>query len=185
MTTETAPGAWEALMAAAQAGDGRAYDRLLRQLLPMLRGIARRRIANPADAEDAVQETLVTLHRLRHAYDPARPLRPWLAALCERRCVDHLRRAGRRPAEIPWSEEAAVLLPRAADAAFAHLEAIELHAAVARLPAAQRAAVQLGTLGQLPLAEVGARTGRSRTAIKVATHRAVRRLRRQFGLAIA
>ncbi len=184
MTDETRPGAWEALMVAAQAGDGRAYDRLLRLALPMLRGIARRRIANPADAEDAVQETLVTLHGLRHAYDPARPIRPWLAALCERRCVDHLRRAGRRPATIPWCEAAASQLPRGAtDAAFAHLEAIELHEAVARLPAAQRVAVQLGALGQLPLAEVSARTGRSRTALKVATHRAVRTLRLHLAVA--
>jgi RNA polymerase sigma-70 factor (ECF subfamily) len=79
-------------MATAQAGDGVAYDALLRELLPMLRGMARRRLADPAEAEDAVQDTLLTFHRLRCAYDPTRPIRPWLAAICERRCLDRLRR---------------------------------------------------------------------------------------------
>ena len=185
MITDVSAGEWEALMQAAQAGDARAYESLLRQVLPLLRGIVRRRIANRADSEDVVQDTLVTLHRLRHTYDPTRPLRPWLATLCERRCVDHLRRAGRRPAELPWSEEVAVGVPEAAgrEEAVARLEAIELHEAVATLPPAQRVAVQLGLLMQVPLAEVSARTGRSRSALKVATHRAVRALRLRLAVA--
>jgi RNA polymerase sigma-70 factor, ECF subfamily len=92
------PGRWEALMATAQAGDGVAYDALLRELLPMLRGMARRQLADPAEAEDAVQDTLLTFHRLRRAYDPTRPIRPWLAAICERRCLDRLRRRMRETA---------------------------------------------------------------------------------------
>ncbi|MBX9700391.1 MAG: RNA polymerase subunit sigma, partial [Acetobacteraceae bacterium] len=95
MTTTIGEMTWEARMAAAMAGDARAYDRLLRDILPLLRGIARRRIIDAAEAEDAVQDTLLTIHRLRHSYDPARPLRPWLVALCERRCVDRLRARGR------------------------------------------------------------------------------------------
>ena len=44
-------------MVAAQAGDSRAYDRLLRDCLPLLRAIARRRIADRHEAEDAVLGT--------------------------------------------------------------------------------------------------------------------------------
>src|SRR5215217_3603130 len=89
-------GEWEGLMVAAEAGDGRAYDALLRAALPLLRSVARRRIRDPAEAEDAVQDALLTIHQLRHAYDPARPIRPWLVAICERRAIDRLRRSGRR-----------------------------------------------------------------------------------------
>ncbi len=64
-------GSWEAWMAASLAGDARAYDRLLREITPLLRAIARRRIADRAEAEDAVQDELLTIHRLRHTYDPA------------------------------------------------------------------------------------------------------------------
>src|SRR4051812_48865681 len=91
MHRATDSGEWEEWMRAGQAGDARAYDRLLRAVLPLLRGIARRRIADAAEAEDAVQDTLLTLHQLRHAWDPSRALRPWLATLCERRCIDRLR----------------------------------------------------------------------------------------------
>jgi len=84
-------GQWEGWMAAAQAGDARAYDQVLRAVLPLLRGIAHRRIRNPAEAEDAVQDALLTIHQLRHAYDPARPLRPWLVAIAERRAVGQRR----------------------------------------------------------------------------------------------
>lgn len=100
----TAPGAadparngeWEDWMAASLAGDRRAYDRLLRAMLPMLRDIARRRIADGDEAEDAVQDTLLTIHVLRHTCQPERPIRPWIAAICERRCADRQARLRRR-----------------------------------------------------------------------------------------
>src|SRR3954453_1934515 len=88
----TGDGPWEEWMIAAQTGDARAYDRLLRAALPVLRGIARRRIADPAEAEDAGQDTLLALPRIRPLGTPTRPVRPWLATLCERRCIDRLRR---------------------------------------------------------------------------------------------
>lgn len=38
----------------------------------------RRLGVSPADLEDAVQETLIAIHRKRESYDPSRPLKPWL-----------------------------------------------------------------------------------------------------------
>jgi RNA polymerase sigma-70 factor (ECF subfamily) len=183
----TPPGRWEALMAAAQAGDGAAYDTLLREALPMLRGMARRRIADPAEAEDAVQDALLTFHRLRHAYDPARPLRPWLAAICDRRCLDRLRRRMRATArETPIEPFADSLsAPWAEDGGDRRVAGGELRAAVAALPRAQRIALTLAKLQDLPLAEASARSGLSVGALKVATHRAVRTLRLRLGVAAA
>lgn len=83
-------------MEAAMAGDMRAYDRLLRAALPLLRGIAHRRIADPAGAEDAVQDALLAIHQLRHTHDPHRPLRPWLAAIGEARCTAWLQQRQRQ-----------------------------------------------------------------------------------------
>lgn len=169
---------WEDWMAAAQTGDARAYERLLRAVMPLLRGIARRRIADPAEAEDAVQDTLLTLHQLRHTWDPDRPLRPWLATICQRRCIDRLR-ARARPlrqavplAEVP--DCVAMALPQAPG----HLAALELRAAIAALPRVQRTALTLAKLEELPLAEAAQRSGLTPGSIKVATHRAIRTLRR-------
>jgi RNA polymerase sigma-70 factor (ECF subfamily) len=175
----TGDGQWEELMAASMVGDARAYDRLLRQVLPYLRAISRRRIADPAEAEDAVQDALLTIHRLRHSYDPTRPLRPWIAALCERRCIDRLR-ARRRHAErctaLETLDTAALPADPSPDATSMLLRA-EVRSVVQRLPAAQRIAVTLVSLHGLPFAEAAARSGGSIGALKVAAHRAVRRLR--------
>src|SRR5215217_1837897 len=176
-------GEWEAWMAAAQAGDARAYDRLLRAILPFLRIVARRRIADATEAEDAVQDALLTIHQLRASYEPGRPIRPWLAAITERRAVDRLRRHGRRQGrETPIEAFGETLAAPAANTAEQRLAAAELREAVASLPPAQRTALALAKLQDLPLAEASARSGMSVGALKVATHRAVRTLRRRFGV---
>jgi RNA polymerase sigma-70 factor (ECF subfamily) len=170
-------------MAAAQAGDARAYDCLLRAALPMLRSIARRRIRDPAEAEDAVQDALLTIHRLRATYDPGRPIRPWLVAITERRAIDRLRRSGRRAGrEAPLDDFGETLPDAAANQGEAKVAAAELRAAVAALPQAQRTALGLAKLEDLPLAEASARSGMSVGALKVATHRAVKALRKRLGV---
>jgi RNA polymerase sigma-70 factor (ECF subfamily) len=173
-------------MAAAQAGDSRAYDMLLRDVLPLLRAVCRRRIDNPAEAEDAVQDALLTIHRLRHTYDPGRPLRPWLITIAERRSVDRLRRLGRRGRRETHLEPLDGTLPapvpeRWGDVAEERLARAELRAAVAELPESQRKALELAKLQDLSLAEASARSGLSIGALKVATHRALARLRRRLG----
>lgn len=170
-------------MAAAQAGDARAYDRLLRACLPMLRSVARRRIRDAAEAEDAVQDALLTIHRLRDTYDPARPIRPWLVAITERRAIDRLRRSGRRAGrESPLDDFGETLGDGRANRGEERVAAAELRAAVAELPEAQRTALGLAKLQDLPLAEASARSGMSVGALKVATHRAVKALRKRLGV---
>jgi RNA polymerase sigma-70 factor (ECF subfamily) len=179
---ERQDGEWEAWMAAAQAGDTRAYDRLLRAILPMLRSVARRRIQDRHEQEDAVQDALLTIHRLRDTYDPARPIRPWLVAIMDRRAIDRLRRHGRRAGrETPIEEFGETLAGPLANQAEERVQAAQLRAAVAELPESQRTALALAKLQGLPLAEASARSGMSIGALKVATHRAVKALRRRLG----
>src|SRR5262249_30438091 len=89
---------WAALMAAVQTGDAAAYRRLLTAIAPYLRGIAARYHRERADIEDSVQDVLLTVHAVRHTYDPARPFKPWLVAIARRRIIDRLRGQGRRRA---------------------------------------------------------------------------------------
>ena len=78
---------WAAWMRAAQAGDARAYEQLLRAIAPFLRSLARRYCRDPDRREDVVQEVLLTVHRVRHTWDPGRPFSPWLAAIAARRAI--------------------------------------------------------------------------------------------------
>jgi RNA polymerase sigma-70 factor (ECF subfamily) len=177
-----ADGRWEAWMVAAQAGDARSYDLLLRDCLPLLRAIARRRIADRHEAEDAVQDTLLTVHRMMATYDPSRPLRPWIIAIAERRCIDRLRRRGRGAGrEAPLDDHAEFLAAPAGETGEDRIAGRQLRDAVADLPESQRTALRLAKLEDLPLAEAAARSGLSVGALKVATHRALKTLRRRLG----
>jgi RNA polymerase sigma-70 factor (ECF subfamily) len=175
---DPAPSAqWPALMAAAQAGDREAYGRLLAALVPGLRARCRAVLRDATEAEDAVQDVLLTIHRMRHAYDPSRPFRPWLAAITQARIADRQRvsvRRVRRETALDATHETVA-------APAANHDATEdggrLHLAIATLPAAERQAVRLLKLEELSLKEASSRTGLSATALKVACHRAIRRLR--------
>lgn len=167
-------------MAAAQAGDEVAYRRLLRACLPVIAGMARAQGARGDAVDDIVQETLLTIHKARATYDPGRPFLPWLRAITQRRAIDALRRAGRRPQEVhdPLAYEAhrdAGPLPGAG------LETRErdgsLAQAVAALPPGQREAVEHLALRERSLDETSALTGRTKGALKVNLHRALKALR--------
>lgn len=170
---------WASLMQAAQAGDSRAYETLLRECLPLIRAVCRQRLREPSDVEDAVQDTLLTLHRVRHTYDPARPFRPWIAAIADRRALDRLRSLARRrgrEADLEAAEHVGV-----AGDAEARLLSAALRGTVKDLPESQRTALQLTKIEGLSLAEASERSRMSIGALKVATHRAVQSLRRKLG----
>ncbi|AZO30483.1 sigma-70 family RNA polymerase sigma factor [Mesorhizobium sp. M1B.F.Ca.ET.045.04.1.1] len=171
---------WSILMARAQDGDADAYRRLLESITPYLRAHAARCHRNPSDIEDAVQDILLSLHTVRRTYDPARPFGPWLTAIARRRLIDRLRRQGRRrtyETEFESAHETFADPP-------ANLEGMtdihEIAAALDRLPAGQREAVRLTKIEGLSLKEASAVSGTSVAALKIATHRAIQRLRRFF-----
>jgi RNA polymerase sigma-70 factor (ECF subfamily) len=174
---------WSRMMAAAQAGDRRAYEDLLRECLPLLRQICRARLRDATEAEDAVQDTLLTIHRARASYDASRPFRPWLVAITERRALDRIRARGRRSGREAALDLAADL-PTPEGSADAALDAVraaaKLRDAVQELPESQRIALGLTKLQDLTLQEASARSGMSIGAIKVATHRAMQTLRRRL-----
>lgn len=63
-----------------------------------IRPVAARFFRTPFEREDALQEIWLHIHRMSHAYDPARgELLPWLRTLAANRCKEILRGLGRRP----------------------------------------------------------------------------------------
>jgi RNA polymerase sigma-70 factor (ECF subfamily) len=173
---------WSALMAAAQDGDRPAYEALLRGGPAAVRAICRARLRNPSDAEDAVQDALLTLHRVRATCDPSRPFRPWLAAIAERRALDRGRSRGMRLARETGLEDAASVATPARQNAAAHVATSQRRRAWSELPPGQRTALSLTKIENLPLADAATRSGISVGVLKVATHRAIRTLRRRLGL---
>ncbi|SDX75570.1 RNA polymerase, sigma subunit, ECF family [Collimonas sp. OK242] len=172
---------WSIYMARAQDGDGEAYRRLLEEIVPYLRALAIRRIGNRSDAEDTVQDILLTIHTVRHTYDPTRPFGPWLVAIASRRIIDGLRRQGRHNAhEAPLDQEYETLSTHEANLQEEATDAGMLRAAVARLPVGQRNAIQMLKLEEMSLKEAAASSGMSVAALKTATHRALKSLRKMI-----
>lgn len=180
---------WGRLMQQAQGGDRDAYQALLLAAVPWLRGIARRYLGNGEDAEDAVQDILLIVHRVRHTYDPGRPFKPWLGTLASRRCIDLLRKRVKRQrhevevdpllqgrqlqASAPPTQQPGASALRAQDAR-------SVRRAVDALPDRQREAIRLLRLDEMTLAEASSHSGQSIGALKVACHRALKSLRRNL-----
>jgi RNA polymerase sigma-70 factor (ECF subfamily) len=170
---------WSILMAHAQGGDVDAYRRLLEDLTPYLRTLAARHNTDPSELEDAVQDILLTVHAIRNIYDPTRPFGPWLAAIANRRLVDRFRRQGRRRRrEIPLTPEHETFPANEANIETVVSDRRDLEGAVERLPASERQAILLLKLKQMSLKEAAAACGMSIAALKAATHRALKHLRR-------
>ncbi len=173
--------AWGRQMAAGQDGDAAAYEALLRELVPALRVFVNVRIRDSSAAEDVVQNVLLSLHRARNTYDPRRPFGPWLRTIARNAVIDALRARGKRAereTELPEydriaderepSQAGALLSPRMARA-------------LAELPPAQRAAVELIQIPELSVLVAAERAGISVSALKVRAHRGYKALRKRLG----
>ena len=169
---------WGDLLAAAQRGDAEAYRRFLHAVTPFARALARRRAASPESAEDVVQDSLLTIHRVRHTYEPGRPVKPWLAAIVARRSIDALRKHGRTGAHETHDPAAYETF---ADPAAKGMEAGDaaktLAGMMGTLSPGQKEALELVKLREMSLAEASAASGQSVAALKVNIHRALKRLR--------
>ena len=175
---------WATLMVRAQNGEQRAYTALLTSITPYLRALARRALKDQTDIEEAVQDVLLTIHQIRHTYEPGRPFAPWLATIAQRRFVDRIRSNARLAARKLAAAQVALV---EADGFYEPPEEIEdydaLRAAIDTLPQAQKQAVELLKLRELSLKEAAGVTGMTVGALKVATHRALKTLRRALGAA--
>ena len=172
-------------MAAADAG--RAGRRqgglaLLADIMPLLGRIVQRTWRSPQDVEDIVQDVLLSVHAVRHTYDPRRPFVPWLLTIARRRIADAARRSSSRsayettvdviPETFPGDETKNPQEGSDDQPAFRH--------ALARLTDGQREAVELLKLQGLSLSEASAITGKSVAALKINVHRGLKTLRKMM-----
>lgn len=167
-------------MAAAQAGDQRAYSRLLTESVALIRAVARRQGVAVDALDDVVQETLLTVHRVRHTFDPSRSYDAWLSAIAARRAIDILRSHGRRDRREVHDDyllDTHVDHEDASSGTERAQEALRLREAIETLPPGQREAVEQLGLKERSLAEAAEYTGRNTGALKVNLHRALKTLR--------
>jgi len=143
-------------------------------LTRIVRAYARARLGATL-ADDVVQETLISVHRARHTYDPRRPFGPWLLAIAHSRVVDAVRRERRRSmTEGHLDEEAA------GEAHAENAPGLRLVQALEQLAPRQRRVIELLKLEGLSAKEVARALGLSVSNVKVIAHRGYHALRRML-----
>lgn len=158
------------LMRMSQGGDKQAYAVLLEQCGAWLGRYFRQKIA-PDAIDDLVQETLISLHRKRASYDPARPFLPWLAAIARYRWVDRLRQSYRQQTEMLDEHDAAEE---------SHEDVVGARISIDRLldllPVAQSDVIRIVKIDGHSIADACQQTGQSEALVKVNIHRGLKKL---------
>ena len=141
---------WAGWMRAANAGDSKAYRRLLEALTPFLRMIVRQGFTRAglggSEVEDVVQETLLAIHLKRQTWDADQLFTPWVRAIARNKLIDNLRRRGNRT-DLPIERLLSILGGR------------------------QREIVQAICVDGASIKEASAKFGISEGATRVALHR--------------
>lgn len=99
-TTETADADLRLARACAE-GDTDVFASIYRQHAERMKSIAYHQLGSVSDAEDAVQETFIKVHRAGATYSGEAAFTTWLYRILINTCYDMLRRRGRRIREAP------------------------------------------------------------------------------------
>jgi RNA polymerase sigma-70 factor, ECF subfamily len=170
----------EQLALAHAAGDGAAFDELVRRYQRRVYGIAYRYFGDPADAEDAAQDAFLALLRRGSTYNGQSAFSTWMYRVTTNACNDIARKRARRPqsagVEITDLPAEATRDTMAEDALASRELDAELTAALATLEPEHREAVVLHDVYGLGYAEIAERTGVAVGTIKSRIHRAHGRL---------
>jgi RNA polymerase sigma-70 factor, ECF subfamily len=137
------------LLAAAQAGDERAFRQLVDPYRHALEVHCYRMLGSPHDAEDVVQETLLRAWRALEGFEPRAAFQTWLYRIATNACLDELERRPRRPELVqpfpdsPVDEAASPTYDPAARYAIREGMELALLRAIQELPGRQRAVLIL------------------------------------------
>jgi RNA polymerase sigma-70 factor (ECF subfamily) len=128
-----------------------------------LRGFIRKRLDDPDEAEDILQEVFVKIHTRLHTLKDKNRLASWLFQITRNTLIDHLRTQSSTsalPANVPDGKESSE------DNEAQHQIASYLMTLVSGLPEGYRQAVELYELAGMKQQEIGERLGLSHSGAK-------------------
>jgi len=173
-------------------GDERALASLYDRWCDIVTAFVTRILREAGDADDIVEEVFWQVWRQASQYDPARAsVRTWIATIARTRALDRVRAVQRRREDslegvendgiVMASSLAAADSDPQLDAERAEQRSIVL-AALATLPAEQRAAMELAYYRGLSQSEIAKRIGEPLGTVKTRMRLAMRKLRESLQL---
>ena len=165
-------------------GDRVAFGHLVQAYERPVYNLTYRMLGDPAEAEDAAQETFVRAYTKLATFQPERKFVNWLLSIASHHCIDRLRRRGRAPqlsldGPLPpqWTISDS---PRPEQEVSRKQERERVRNALDSLPPDYRAAVILRYWYNLSYREISNVMNTTESAIKSRLHRARRMLGQQL-----
>jgi RNA polymerase sigma-70 factor (ECF subfamily) len=169
----------DVLRTAAILGDREAFEVIVSRYGPQLYRYGRRMLSTESDVADVVQETFVGAWRQLESFRGASSLRTWLFAICWRKIVDTRRVKRAQPIDdqllLALPSATAVSDPFSAASNAAFLGALD--AALAELPARQRATWVMREVELMTFPEIAEVLQLSSDGVRGHHHRATATLR--------
>ena len=138
------------LAARCAAGESPVFEEIYRRYGDRMKSIAWNHLGSVADAEDAVQETFLKIHRAASTYTGEASFGTWLFRILVNTCYDVLRKRQRRIEETPIDETLDRSAPGVDDA-----KRITLRKMLDELPEQRRSVFTLFEIEGLSHAEIG------------------------------
>jgi RNA polymerase sigma-70 factor, ECF subfamily len=152
----------------------REFERLYTRHVVAVHRFALSLVRDPAAAEDVTQTTFLNAFRALESGEHPRLPETWLLTIAHNVARSRMRRAMRRPREVPLDEAAELASPE-----LVRQNVPELVRALRRLPRNQRDAVTMRELEGCSYPEIATRLGVSVPAVESLLSRARRTLRKQ------
>jgi RNA polymerase sigma-70 factor (ECF subfamily) len=143
------------LAAACAAGEAGAFDEIYRRFGERMKSIAWNHLGNRSDAEDAVQEAFIKIHRAAATYTGEASLATWTFRILVNTCLDTLRKRKRRVDESPIE----TLVVERSGASVDDAKRITLRKLLDELPPQKKSVFSLFEIEGLSHAEIGAILG--------------------------
>lgn len=167
------------MLAVRDTRDKQAFARLFAHFAPRLKAFVMKGGLGSGQAEEVVQDVMLTLWNKAHMFDPSRAqVSAWVYQIARNRQIDKQRRENR-----PVPEELAEAPEHDVDASAAlamDQEAERLRGALSRLRPEQREMIQKAYLGELTHQEIQEQTGLPLGTIKSRIRLGLERLRHEL-----
>jgi RNA polymerase sigma-70 factor, ECF subfamily len=172
---------WAEMMVAAQKGDAPVYNRLLTEISHYLLSYLKFKLNSQADAQDVLQEVLISIHKSRHTYDSQFAFKPWLFTITQCRLIEFWRKNSRRLEKNFLDDESTVSL-LIAEAEVTRIEVNELQMAFAKLSDDQQNILKGLKFDGKSIKELAVELSMTVSAVKVAAHRAYKIIAEDLGM---
>jgi RNA polymerase sigma-70 factor (ECF subfamily) len=140
------------LARACAEGDSHAFEQIYRKHGDHMKSIAYNHLGNVSDAEDAVQETFLKVHRAATTYNGDAAFSTWLYRVLVNTCYDVMRKRQRRVQEAPMND---LITSEHAGSSIDETKRMTLRKMVADLPEQRRSVFVLFEIEGLSHAEIG------------------------------